>query len=99
MQRTAKDLVHAVARKCNIEPTAVLRTLKINKNGLPIFVDDDFVREIPEGQDMVAEFTRIHTPSPRKREWDAGPTDIQVDGDVSVIENVNSEGYELKLLY
>ena len=99
MQRTAKDLVHAIATKCNIEPTTVLRTIMVNQKGLAILVDDDFIRELPEGQDMIAEFHHIHTPSPRKREWDAGPTDIQVDGDIGVIENVNTEGFELKLIY
>ncbi|KAF2500710.1 hypothetical protein BU16DRAFT_255948 [Lophium mytilinum] len=99
MQRTLKDLVSGIAAKIDIEPTKVIRTVRVTQKGLQILFDDEAVRELPEGQDMTAEFTEITPHSPTKREWDAGPTDIQVDGDVGAIENVNSAGYELKLLY
>jgi len=99
MQRTLKDLVNGIASKCDLEPTQVLRTLRVNQKGLTILVDNDFVRELPEGQDMTVEVIELRSQSPMKREWDAGPTDVQVDGDLSTIENVNSSGYELRLLY
>ena len=99
MQRTLKDLVNGIATKCNVEPTKVLRTIRINKTGINIMFDDECVVELPEGQDLVAEFNEMRPHSPMKREWDAGPTDIQVDGDIGVIENVNSTGFELRLLF
>ena len=100
MERTLKELVACIARKINIEPTKVTRTIRVNQKGLQILLDDAGVQAIPEQQDMAAEFLEIIPPAqPMKREWDAGPTDIQVDGDISVIENVNSTGYELRLLY
>lgn len=99
MQRTLKDLVNGIAMKCNVEATKVLRTIRINKQGLSIVFDDESVGELPEGQDMVAEFNEMRPHSPMKREWDAGPTDIQVDGDIDVATTLQSEGYELRLLY
>lgn len=100
LERTLKALVGGIAMKISIEPTKVVRTIRVNQKGLQILVDDDAVREISEQQDMTAEFHEITTSQPpMKREWDAGPTDIQVDGDISVIENVNSTGYELRLLF
>lgn len=101
MERTVKDLVSGIAMKMKIEPTKVTRTIRINQKGLQILVDDEAVSRITEQQDMTAEFHEIGTPpvQPMKREWDAGPTDIQVDGDISVIENVHSSGYELRLLF
>lgn len=101
LERTVKALVSGIAMKINIEPTKVIRTIRVNQKGLQILVDDDAVHEIPEQQDMTAEFHEITAPpqQPLKREWDAGPTDIQVDGDISVVENVNSTGYELRLLF
>ncbi|KIW00370.1 hypothetical protein, variant [Verruconis gallopava] len=99
MQRTLKDLINGIAAKCNVEPTKVLRTLRINKQGLNILLDDESVVELPEGQDMIAEFLEIRPHSPMKREWDSGPTDIQVDGDIDIATTVQSEGYELRLLY
>jgi hypothetical protein len=101
MERTVKALVSGIAMKINIEPTKVTRTIRVNQKGLQILMDDDAINAITEQQDMTAEFHEIGTPPAHhlKREWDAGPTDIQVDGDISVIENVNSSGYELRLLF
>jgi hypothetical protein len=100
MERSIKALVGGIAMKINVEPTKVTRAIRVNQKGLQILMDDDAVQQIPEQQDMTAEFHEI-TPQqqPMKREWDAGPTDIQVDGDIGVIENVNSTGYELRLLF
>lgn len=97
MQRTLKDFINGIADKADIEPTQVIRTLRINQKGLQILVDEELMQEIPEGQDMIAEIQDLQPQSPMKREWDAGPTDIQVDGDIGFIENTNSEGYELRL--
>jgi hypothetical protein len=100
-RRTLKDFTNALATKCNIEPTQVLRTVRIGPNDLPILFDDEDIRQLPEGQDMQAEFSEFQpgTPSRTRREWDAGPTDIQCDGDLPTVENVSSTGYELRLLF
>ena len=100
-RRTLKDFVNAAAAKCNIEPTQVLRTLRISRGGLHILFDDDCIAQLPEGQDMTAEFGEIEPETPIKpnREWDAGPTDIQCDGELPTLENVSSTGYELRLLF
>jgi hypothetical protein len=100
MERTLKGLIGPISMKINIEPTKVTRTIRVNQKGLQILMDDEAVLAIPEQQDMTAEFHEIIPPQPpMEREWDAGPTDIQVDGDVGGIENVNSTGYELRLLF
>lgn len=84
--------------KCNIEPTQVVRTVRVSRSGLHVLVDDETVQEMPEGQDMTAEFSELQA-IPRLREWDSGSTDIQVDGDLSTTNDQPSFGYELKLLY
>ena len=99
MQRTLKDFINSIALKSHVEPTHVVRTLRVNAKGLNILLDDEAVRELPEGQDMIAEFHEVKPHTPMKREWDAGPTDIQVDGDLGILETVTSEGYELRLHY
>ena len=100
-RRTLKDFTNAAAAKCDIEPTQVLRTVRISRNGLHILFDDGCIRELPEGQDMTAEFSEIQPDTPIRptREWDAGPTDVQCDGDLTTVENVSSTGYELRLLF
>ena len=59
VQRTVKDLISSIASKCGVEHTRVRRTLRINPKGLKIMVDDEVVRELPEGQDMAVEFSEI----------------------------------------
>ncbi|KAJ9647054.1 hypothetical protein H2199_002040 [Coniosporium tulheliwenetii] len=99
IQRTVKDLVNGIAMKSKIEPTKVVRTIRITPKGLHVLVDEDAVQEIPEGQDIIAEFYALKPHSPIRREWDSGPTDVQVDGDLGAIENIPSAGYELRLIY
>ena len=69
MKREAKELITSIAAKCNFEPTQVLQVINVNQKGLNIKVDDDFVRELPEGQDMILEVSRI-TALPVRHEWD-----------------------------
>lgn len=101
-RRTLKDFQDAAASKCNIDPADVVRTVRISRDGLQILFDDDCIRELPEGQDMTAEFCESTAdeaaPKP-SREWDAGSTDVQCDGDLVSAENVPSTGYELRLLF
>jgi hypothetical protein len=47
--------MHKISEKNKIDPERIVRILRINENGLKVMVDDDVVRELPEGQDMVAE--------------------------------------------
>jgi hypothetical protein len=100
-RRTLKDFTNAISTKCNIELTQVLRTVRIVHKDLSILFDDEDIRHLPEGQDMQAEFCEFQpdTPSRPTREWDAGPTDVQCDGELPTVENVSSTGYELRLFY
>ena len=61
MQRTVSDLTSSIASKCDVDPSRVQRSLRVNSKGLKILVDEELVREIPEGQDMVVEFHEIDT--------------------------------------
>ncbi|KAL9127179.1 MAG: hypothetical protein Q9217_003887 [Psora testacea] len=75
MERTVRDLIRSISTKCSVESTHVTRTIRINSKGLKILVDDEVVRELPEGQDMVVEFAGI----------ESGPTSKQesCDGDAT----------------
>ena len=100
MRRTSVDLVQALATKLELEPSRVQKTIHTKLNGLSVLVDDDVVRELPEGQDMLVEVSPIKAESlPSKREWDSGPNDTQVDGDLPTLSDVNSAGLELKLIF
>lgn len=95
MQRTLKAFVHSVAAKWKLEPAKILRVFRALPRGLDVEVDDDVIREIAEGQDMVMEISRIDVPEV-KNEWDAA-MNIAIDG---VTPNVvHIDGYELRLIF
>jgi hypothetical protein len=95
VKREAKELITSIAAKCNFEPTQVLQVINVNQNGLKIQVDDDVVREVPEGQVMILEFSRITEP-PVRGEWDEAVDGISSSGVLGVTQ---SEGYLLKLIF
>ncbi|KAJ8063869.1 hypothetical protein OCU04_007723 [Sclerotinia nivalis] len=96
MQRTLKDFTNAIALKWKIEPTKIMRTLRVLDSGLQVEMDDDVVRELSEGQDFILEVQASQTPV--KREWEM---DVTVDNDnAGATQNVaQSEGYELRLFF
>ena len=99
-QRTLKDFVRALATKCDLEPTRVLRTTRVSHKGLHILVDDECIRELPEGQDMTAEFCEVQNNALENamEGWDASP-DIQCDGELTSTRDTSTTGYELKLVF
>lgn len=64
-ERTVRDFLSKISEKQKMDPGRVVRVLRVNSKGLKIMVDDDVVRELPDGQDMVAEISeapRIEEP-------------------------------------
>ncbi|KAJ5555923.1 hypothetical protein N7513_003565 [Penicillium frequentans] len=53
-ERTVRDLRKKISEKQQIDTSSIVRILHVNEKGLRIEVDDDVVRELPEGQDMIA---------------------------------------------
>lgn len=72
MARTAKELISGIAAKCEVDPIRITRTLRINPRGLKIVVEDESVRELPEGQDMIVEFSNIESGISRKQRDSVG---------------------------
>ena len=102
MQRTLKDFTNSVASKWNLEPTKILRTLHVLERGLQVEMDDDVIRELAEGQDLIMEIAEVQNSPPlqSKREWEMS-VDVAVDSDIaSGTQNViHTEGYELRLMF
>lgn len=68
MERTATELVTKLAMKCDIEASRISRTVQVNHKGLKIMVEDAVVRELPEGQDMMVDFTETRSETAVKQE-------------------------------
>lgn len=67
-ERSVTELVNKLAVKCGIDPRRINRTVQVNHKGLKIMVDNAVVRELPEGQDMVVEFSEIRSEMALKQE-------------------------------
>ncbi|KAI9367002.1 CP2 transcription factor-domain-containing protein [Aspergillus egyptiacus] len=60
-ERTVRDLMEKISMKQRLDPQRIMRVLLVKENGLRIMVDDDVVRELPDGQDMVVEISEAST--------------------------------------
>lgn len=92
-ERTVAALSQGIATKCGIEPSLVLRTTYVSPRGITILVDDAFVEQMNEGQDMkvqAIEVDEMSTLSP--------PQDWENQGGASVKQE-KGRGWELRLLY
>jgi len=97
-QRTVRDLVNGISNKFQIEPHRVTQVTHVNPKGLHIIVDEDVVRELPEGQDMLVEFAPGGDQV--KQEFATQPlTDAMVDGMVEPINTIVSDPLEMWLNY
>ncbi|KAK2792578.1 hypothetical protein FQN52_003083 [Onygenales sp. PD_12] len=86
-QRTAKDLVYAISKKCGIDSSRIVRAVCLRGNGLHVILEDEVVDQLHEGQDMVVEFSE-----PRDCSLEAG-----TDGDTSTPSTTS--GLEIKLIF
>lgn len=100
MQRSIRDLVNTIAGKFDVQANFIQRAIYVNPKGLNIMIDDDVVRQFPEGQDMVLEVAEIDDPDQPgttvKHEWNPTAADIQID---DVPAGKRSVALELKLIF
>lgn len=68
-ERTVRDLMKKISEKNHLDPSRIVRILHVNQNGLRIMVDDDVVRELPEGQDMIVDISESPAPGNEGTNW------------------------------
>lgn len=98
MRRDLKEFINAVATKCGIEPTRVIRTTWVNQKGLNVIVDDEVIQELPEGQDMTIEFIGVEA-KPASPKASVVTDAREGQHQFSTIVDTSPTGYELKLRY
>ncbi|KAJ5288251.1 CP2 transcription factor [Penicillium angulare] len=54
-ERTAEDMKREICEKYHIEPSKIVRLLRIINDDLKVIIDEDIVRELPEGQTMIVD--------------------------------------------
>ena len=97
MERTVEGLVTKIAMKCGQESAQIIRTLRINSKGLKIVVDDEVVRELPEGQDMIVDFADVVPTAGLKQEPGFGASTPKASGTPTRI--ATSMGLEMRLIF
>ncbi|KPI41359.1 Grainyhead-like protein [Cyphellophora attinorum] len=100
-QRTVHDLVNGISQKFNIDAHRVTSVMHVNAKGLHIIVDEDVVRELPEGQDMLVEFAPGQTGATAvKQEFASNAvTEAMVDGIIDPATTAVSDPLEMWLNY
>ncbi|KAI1619670.1 transcription factor CP2 and like protein [Exophiala viscosa] len=100
MHRTVEDLISSISDKFSIDPLRVTQVTHVNSRGLHIIVDEDVVRELPEGQDMVVEFAPSQSDEAIKQQFVApGATTVVVDGDFGPLDISALDPLEMWLNY
>jgi chorismate mutase len=100
MQRTVKDLIDGIAEKFQIDPTRITQVTHINSRGLQIVVDEDVVRELPEGQDMIVEFSSTNNSDPAKNELThLGSAGVIANNELGIFDMTVSDPLEMWLNY
>jgi hypothetical protein len=109
MQRTLGEFVARVAAKWGFDPGRVVRTVHVLANrGLEVEMDDDVIRELPEGLDMTLEIVEVGGGGEGnlKQEWEmALDAPGETDASPSPLTNPTNAagaghgGYELRLRY
>ncbi|KAK0611598.1 CP2 transcription factor-domain-containing protein [Immersiella caudata] len=95
-QRTIKEFVSRIANKWNFDANKVTRTVHIVRRGVEVEMDDDVVRELPEGQDMTLDIVELN--SPMKREWEMAVDD---PGEAEMVSptTTTQRAFELRLTF
>ncbi|KAI5793849.1 CP2 transcription factor-domain-containing protein [Peziza echinospora] len=57
--RSQSSITAGIAAKCGIDPATVVRTSYLNAQNLSVVVDDDFVQQMNEGQDMKVQVLEV----------------------------------------
>ncbi|KAL9110343.1 MAG: hypothetical protein Q9227_005074 [Pyrenula ochraceoflavens] len=98
-QRTVSDFVNQITTKACVDPTRVTRITRQHPKGFLVTVDDDVIREIPEGQDMVIELSDLSFDQNIKNEFSSAAEDILVDSDFGIVEDATSNTLEMRLTF
>ncbi|CAG8942200.1 unnamed protein product [Penicillium salamii] len=61
-ERTVRDLLKQIFETSDIDPSRVAHIMHVTEKGLRITVDDNVVRELPEGQDMIIDVSDASAP-------------------------------------
>ncbi|RYO87202.1 hypothetical protein DL762_004330 [Monosporascus cannonballus] len=101
-QRNLADFISGVSAKWGLDPAGVVRAVHVLESGLEVEMDDDVVRELSEGQDMILEIAEVERNIPQpKREWEMAVDvpETHADKDSTCSAFRTATGHELRLRF
>ncbi|KAH7157165.1 CP2 transcription factor-domain-containing protein [Dactylonectria macrodidyma] len=96
-RRTLKDFNDRLAAKWGFDPARITRTTRSLQNGLEVELDDDVIRELKEGQDMVLQIEEVEQSPGAKREWEMAVDSNDGSPDTQLSDETG--GYVLRLVF
>ncbi|KAK3179866.1 hypothetical protein Dsin_032539 [Dipteronia sinensis] len=91
--KPVKDLINGIAEKFGVNPSRITQVFHFSTKGLRIIVDEDVVRELPEGQDMMVEFASARQENVQNLGYNvssAAAQNIVVDADIAPGDMANA---------
>ncbi|CAG8108176.1 unnamed protein product [Penicillium nalgiovense] len=77
-ERTVQDLVKQITENYQIDPVRISNIMHTHEKGMRVIVDDDVVRQLPEGQDMVIDISETPNPNGSARGTPGSPIEIKL---------------------
>ncbi|CAI7635821.1 unnamed protein product [Penicillium glandicola] len=77
-ERTARDLARQITEKYQIDPTRISNITHAHDKGMRVLVDDDMVRQLPEGQDMIVDISEAPSPNGSSPGTPGSPMEMQL---------------------
>lgn len=92
-QRSLMDFNRRVAKRFELDPAKIQRTIHVLPSGLEMTIDDDIVQNMGEAQEMILQVERLEQPV--KQEWE-----IAVDGTpTQVTPQPSAAGFILRVIF
>lgn len=77
-ERTVRDFMRQISEKVHVDLTRISSIMHVNDKGLRVVVDDDVVRELPEGQDMIVDISEAQGPDGSSPSTPGSPVEIKL---------------------
>ncbi|KAI0202125.1 CP2 transcription factor-domain-containing protein [Astrocystis sublimbata] len=102
-ERSIRNFKSRIAAKWNLDPTRVTRAIRVLGGKLEVEMDDDVIREMSEGQDMLLEIAEVDVNVPQtqaKSEWELMAVDApEGDGNSTHSAYRTTSAYELRFTF
>jgi hypothetical protein len=77
-ERTVQDLMKSITEKYQIDPMRISNIMHVHDKGMRVMVDDDVVRQLPEGQDMILDISETPNPNGSAPGTPGSPMEIKL---------------------